>query len=203
MLEVGPFAIMGHWDTSREPTDKLLIRLVPQQITFAFGNAWKPSSQAFLRNMGALVGARDTVIDIGAGIGLLAIAAVRLGARKVTAVEPEAVGIRYARANFAANGLENKIALLQGWYGLNSYTLEPVDSLPLERSDVVLCNIDTFAVLETVLRDHLAPKVAMMPDTRQYGAFEALAVATGYQIIQNELVATYSDSYNYVVVAEV
>lgn len=202
MIEVGPFAIMGDWDTSLEPPGRKVIRLVPQQLEFAFGNAWKPSSLAFLRNMDTLVVPGNTVIDIGAGTGLLAIAALRLGARKVTAVEPSDTGIRYARLNLAANQLEDKVELIQGWYGVNSYTLQPASPLSLPRANTVLCNIDTFEVLEAVLAAHLAPKVAMMPDTREFAQFQALALATGYQIVHNELVVTYTDSYNYVIVEE-
>lgn len=203
MIEVGPFAIMGDWDASPEPSAKLIIRLVPQQIDFAFGNAWKPSSQAFLRNMGTLVVPGSTVIDIGSGTGLLTIAALRLGARRVTAVEPLDVGIGYATRNFAANGVAAQVDLRQAWYGVNSYSFETVAPLSLARADVVLCNIDTFQVLEAVLRDHLAPKIAMMPVTREFAQFQALVLATGHQIIQNELVVTFTDSFNYVVVEEV
>lgn len=202
MLEVGPFAIMGDWDTSPAPAGLQVIRLVPQRVDFSFANGWKPSSQAFLRNMATLVLPGSTVIDIGTGTGLLAVAALALGAIKVTAVEPEGTAIQYATANFAANGVASQVELKQGWYGINSYTLAAADLLPLARADVVLCNIDTFQVLEVVLRDHLAPKVAMMPDTREFGTFEALAVATGHHVIQNELVPTPLDTYNYVVVEE-
>lgn len=202
MLEVGPFAIMGKWDASAAPAGKLIIRLVPQRVDFSFANAWKPSSQAFLRNMEPLVLPGNTVNDIGTGTGLLALAALALGASKVTAVEPEGAGIQYANANFAANGVASQVDLKQGWYGVNSYTLDAADPLPLARADVVLCNIDTFQVLEVVLRDHLAPKIAMMPNTREFAAFEALIVATGHRMIQNELVAGRYESFNYVVVEE-
>jgi len=56
----------------------------------------------------------DVVIDIGTGTGILAIAAIRAGARHVYAIEATNIG-KSAMAVFEANGLADQITLKEGW----------------------------------------------------------------------------------------
>jgi hypothetical protein len=53
-------------------------------------------------------------VDIGTGTGVLAIAAAQAGAEHVYAIEASAIG-EVAKAIFEANGLTDRITLLQGW----------------------------------------------------------------------------------------
>ena len=54
------------------------------------------------------------VLDVGAGSGILSIAAALLGAESVCAVEIDEDAAASARANFALNGLDDKILLIVG-----------------------------------------------------------------------------------------
>ena len=54
----------------------------------------------------------DVVIDLGAGIGIFALLACRLGARRVFAIEPEDA-IHVAREIAIANGFEDRIVFIQ------------------------------------------------------------------------------------------
>jgi 2-polyprenyl-3-methyl-5-hydroxy-6-metoxy-1,4-benzoquinol methylase len=85
-------------------------------------------TSGFLSGIEETVSAGDVVLDIGTGTGVLAMAAARAGAKHVYAIEASGIG-ESARAVFEANGLADRITLLQGW----STQL----SLP-ERADVLI-----------------------------------------------------------------
>jgi ribosomal protein L11 methyltransferase len=76
-----------------------------------------------------LRGAR--VVDVGTGSGVLALAAWKLGASDVIAVDNDPDALENARANFARNGAGPSIDVV----------LDSIDTLRLERADVVLANL--------------------------------------------------------------
>jgi len=55
-----------------------------------------------------------SALDLGTGTGLLALAAARLGCRKVLAVDLNFLAVRTARNNIRLNRLENRIMAIQG-----------------------------------------------------------------------------------------
>jgi ribosomal protein L11 methyltransferase len=81
------------------------------------------------------------VLDIGAGTGILAIAAALLGASEVTAVEYDADAAETAQANIALNGAEAVIDLIRG-----DITKA---ALPAGAYDIVTANI-TRGLLERI-----------------------------------------------------
>ena len=81
-----------------------------------------------------LRGAR--VLDVGTGSGVLALAAWKLGAGDVVAVDSDPDALDNARANIARNGAAPAIDII----------LDDLDTLRIERADVVLANL-TGAVL--------------------------------------------------------
>jgi ribosomal protein L11 methyltransferase len=60
----------------------------------------------------SLQGAR--VVDVGTGSGVLAIAALKLGAASAVALDVDDDALDSARRNISANGLEGKIELVSG-----------------------------------------------------------------------------------------
>jgi hypothetical protein len=103
----------------------------------------------------------DTVLDIGTGTGVLAMAAARAGAGRVFAVEAGAVAGK-AEEIVAANGLGSVITVLRGWS--TSVTLPtPADVLVTET-----LGSDPFneRILETVIDARtrlLAPEARIVP----------------------------------------
>ena len=118
-------------------------------------------TEAFLTAVDELVGPDDVVVDIGTGTGILAAAAARAGARCVFAVEATPIA-RHARAVFEANGLDERVTLVEGW--------STRVTLP-ERADVVIAEIlGSEALEERVLqvlvdarRRHLKPGGRLVP----------------------------------------
>lgn len=100
----------------------------------------------------------DVVVEVGTGTGVLSVAAAQAGARHVYAIEASGIG-KSARAVFEANGLGNRITLLEGW---STRTTLP------ERADVMISEmIGNEPLAEQVLEITLdAQKRFLKPDAR-------------------------------------
>ncbi len=70
-------------------------------------------NDAFLRAIRKVVRPGDTVVDVGTGTGLLAMAAAASGAERVFAIERSAI-VHTARSLIEANGLADRIELFHG-----------------------------------------------------------------------------------------
>ncbi len=79
---------------------------------------------------GGAVPAGATVLDLGTGSGVLAVAAAR-SARSVVAVDINPAAVRCARINALLNGVEDRVEVREG---------DLFDPVSGERFDVVLCN---------------------------------------------------------------
>jgi ribosomal protein L11 methyltransferase len=81
---------------------------------------------------------RGSLLDVGCGSGVLAIAASRLGFDPIRAVDNDLVAVETTMANAVVNGVEIEVTLLDG----------ELDELP--RADVAVANV-LLAPVETVL----------------------------------------------------
>jgi len=88
-------------------------RLLEIDPAGAFGSALHETTQLCLLAIerSALAGSR--VLEIGAGSGVLSIAAARCGAARVRAVDIDLVAVRSARANVLRNGLNGVVEVLE------------------------------------------------------------------------------------------
>jgi len=71
------------------------------------------------------------VLDIGSGTGVLALAAVALGARRAVAHDLDPLAGEAIRANAAANGLSERVLVFTG----------PIEAIGSRRFDIVLANM--------------------------------------------------------------
>lgn len=82
----------------------------------AFGTGSHETTRLCLRELARLYDrgeGRGTVLDVGTGSGILAIAAAALGAARVTAVDIEAEAVRVASENAELNGVGDRIDISQ------------------------------------------------------------------------------------------
>ena len=99
------------WITPDASASDIVITIDPQM---AFGTGEHATTRGVLRLMENVVQPGDSVLDVGTGSGILAIAAARLGARHVAAVESDADALINAEENVRGNGVERAVELLQG-----------------------------------------------------------------------------------------
>jgi ribosomal protein L11 methyltransferase len=116
------------WFEYEAQPDDIVLVLDPGM---AFGTGMHPTTRLSLFQIEKYVEPGQTVFDVGTGSGILAIAAAKLGASIIDAVDIEPMSIRVASANLDLNESARKIKLEVGsadWAGGNTY-------------DVVIANI--------------------------------------------------------------
>jgi len=128
------------WDDVVPEPSEILIRLDPGM---AFGTGQHSTTQLALELLEAAIKEGDVVADIGAGSGILAIAAAKLGAKRVDAVDLDATTIPIARSNIQFNKIESVIRLHQG-DGLNA--------LERQKYPLIIANILTKVLLPMIPR---------------------------------------------------
>lgn len=99
--------IQPSWEEYEPQPGEVVLRLDPGA---AFGTGTHPTTAMCLRAMERLVKPGMTVFDVGTGSGVLAIAAAKLGAGTVRAVDYDATAVRVARENIEANGVADIIS---------------------------------------------------------------------------------------------
>lgn len=101
-----------------------------------FGSGFHPSTRLCLEALQHYVELpsyqAETVADLGTGTGLLAIAAAKLGAEKITAVDNNPLACEIARKNVALNNVEDRISVKQ---------LDLRNQYPEQRYDLVIANL--------------------------------------------------------------
>lgn len=80
----------------------------------AFGTGTHPTTVMCLRVLEGLITGGETVFDIGTGSGILAIAAAKLGASVVKAVDIDVVAVNSAAANVEMNKVSDRVEVLAG-----------------------------------------------------------------------------------------
>lgn len=85
-----------------------IVRLDPGM---AFGTGTHPSTRLVLRFLSSAIAGGERVLDYGCGSGILAIAAAKLGAAAVDAVDVDPDALRTAAENARANAVELRVAL--------------------------------------------------------------------------------------------
>jgi ribosomal protein L11 methyltransferase len=115
----------------------------------AFGTGQHPTTRMCLLAAQDLVRPGGRVLDLGTGSGILAIAAMKLGASECAALDIEEQAVAAARANVRLNGLEGRLHVRLG----------SLDACPQKEFDLVFANINAGTVIRLArdLRDRMRP----------------------------------------------
>lgn len=116
----------------------LLVEIDPGR---AFGTGAHPTTRLLLAELVARLHGGESVLDVGCGSGVLAIAAARLGAAHVTAIDIEPEAIAATQANAARNHLDHLVTARD----------TPIEHITGGPYDVIVANI------------HAAPLIEMAP----------------------------------------
>ena len=111
-LRIGQRLLIRPLWIPREPgEDDIEIALDPGM---AFGTGTHPTTQLCLEALERRVQPGQDLLDLGTGSGILAIASVKLGARRVLALDHDPLAVEAARSNAEANGVAAKVCCAQG-----------------------------------------------------------------------------------------
>ena len=119
--------------------------VVPLEPGLAFGTGHHPTTRMCLELLERLPPAGARVLDVGCGSGILAIAAVKLGAERAVCLDVDADAVESARRNVAAAGVAGTVAVKLGSL--------PDPLAPAGAFDVVLANISATVLID--LAGHL------------------------------------------------
>jgi ribosomal protein L11 methyltransferase len=97
----------------------------------AFGTGLHPSTRMCIEAMEELIKPGVSVLDVGTGSGILAIAGVGFGATKALALDTDRIAVRTARENVKINDVSESIELVHG----------SLDAVAPSEWDVVVVNI--------------------------------------------------------------
>ncbi len=103
--------IVPAWEEYDAQPGEVIVRLEPGM---AFGTGLHPTTRLCLEAMESSVVPGCSVLDVGTGSGILAIAAARLGAASVLALDTDPVAVTVARENAGRNQVADQITVRQG-----------------------------------------------------------------------------------------
>lgn len=141
---IGDFFVKPTWSTEPVPDGKILLEIDPKM---AFGTGYHETTRLVLRFLPSYIKKGYSVLDVGTGTGILAIAALKLGAKSALGVDIDEWSYKNAVENALLNGVSNTLEIREGSLELLSKD---------QQYDAVLANIDrnTLLSLATDLIEH-------------------------------------------------
>ncbi len=132
--------IAPSWNMYTPQPEDLVLTIDPRM---SFGTGYHESTRLILRLLENTVKPGDRVLDIGTGTGVLAIAALKLGARAAVGVDIDEWSEMNARENARVNGVADRFTILKG-------TLADV---PPGKFDLVVANIQRIVLVPIAAPD--------------------------------------------------
>lgn len=148
---IGRVLITPSWAAEEQRDGEVAIVLDPGM---AFGTGLHPTTRGCLELLQRVTPMPPRVLDVGCGSGVLALAALRLGAVHAVGLDTDPLAVEATRANAMRNGLAECVDVRQG-------------SLPVqpdERYGLVLANLVAVVLVDLAprLAAHLAPGGALL-----------------------------------------
>jgi ribosomal protein L11 methyltransferase len=148
---IGRVVIVPSWVAHEAAADDAVITLDPGM---AFGTGLHPTTRACLELLQGVEPMPDRMLDVGAGSGILALAALRLGAGSVVGFDTDSLAVTGARDNADRNGVADRLEIRHG-------------SLPAvaeERFSLVVANLVAAVLIGLAQRlaDHVEPGGVML-----------------------------------------
>lgn len=155
--------IVPSWKTYRPKRNDIVVTMDPG---LAFGTGIHPTTRLCLIGLEKYLKRGERVMDVGTGSGILAIAAVKLGAQFVDALDIEGAAIEAAHRNAIENGVADRVTLYSG-------TLKDFGA-KIPPADLILVNILAYTIIR------------MLPDLK-------LKLKQGGHIVGSGILKEYAD----------
>jgi ribosomal protein L11 methyltransferase len=172
--------IVPTWEEYTPHEGDVVVELDPGM---AFGTGTHETTRMCLAMVDEMVKPGDFCIDIGCGTAILSIAAAKLGASEVLAIDRDAVAVDSARTNIALNGVADVVRAVEGDLLKGQAPAEPADLIMVNIiADVIiglLPNLDPFLKPDGVI---LASGIIR---EREQDVMDAMDKA-GYRVIKSE-----------------
>jgi ribosomal protein L11 methyltransferase len=154
----GKLTVVSSWLPEAKAPDPYTVVLDPET---AFGSGEHGSTRAVLSLLERWLRPGQRVLDLGSGSGILAIAAVKLGARRAVGIENDPEAVPVAIRNAERNGVRGQVEFLEGDAGILAPLLGP--------ADLILSNILRIA------------NTALLPAIAEASAPESLVIFSGME----------------------
>jgi len=143
---VGRVVVVPSWLEESLGPDDVAITLDPGM---AFGTGLHPTTRGCLHLLQAVSPIPPDVLDVGCGSGILALAALRLGAERAIGFDTDPLAVTATRENAERNGLAGRVTAVEG----------TLPATPRARYPLVLANLVAAVLVELAprLAAHLAP----------------------------------------------
>ena len=134
ILATEKIIVRPSWKEVENTDGKIVITIDPKM---SFGTGHHETTRLMLNLIEKYMKPNDFVLDIGTGTGILAIAAIKLDAKKCIAVDNDEWSIENTKENVIVNNVENVIEVFLG-------TIETVQE---NNFDAILANIQSSIIL--------------------------------------------------------
>ncbi len=124
---------------------KVIIEIDPKM---SFGTGHHETTRMMIRLLEKFIKGGEKILDVGTGTGVLAIASVKLGAKKCVAIDNDDWSIENARENIKKNGVVDRVEITKG----------DLTSVPDSEFDIVVANLNRNTLL--YIRDELYDRCA-------------------------------------------
>jgi ribosomal protein L11 methyltransferase len=173
-IRMGRLTIVPSWLDVPKGAD-LVIRLDPGM---AFGTGLHPTTRACLELLQTIEPMPTAMLDVGTGSGILALAALRLGASRVVGYDIDQLAIEASTANARANDLGDHFRAQHG----------TLPELAAESFPLVLANLVAAVLVELAprLAAHTAPGATLIASgiiESRSDEVEAALTAAGYEVL--------------------
>jgi ribosomal protein L11 methyltransferase len=148
---IGRIVIVPSWVEEPVRDGEVVITLDPGM---AFGTGLHPTTRGCLELLQEVAPIPEQILDVGCGSGILALAALRLGAARADALDTDPLAVDATRENARRNGLAERVDARVG----------TLPEEPAMRYPIVLANLVAAVLVEMSprLAAHLAPDGALI-----------------------------------------
>ncbi|MEL6500899.1 MAG: 50S ribosomal protein L11 methyltransferase [Cyanobacteria bacterium J06623_1] len=183
-MEIGDrFLIYPAWETPPKDSSRLVLRLDPGA---AFGTGTHPTTQLCLESLEMRLSdannRHQNVADIGCGSGILSLGSVLLGAKKVYAVDTDALATKTCRSNCQLNQVNRESIIVRDG------SVEQLIAAN-ETFDGIICNILADIIVE------------LFPKFNQITHEKSWAVLSGILLTQADQIADVVEQQGWTVAA--